>query len=228
MKNETIILKRGLSKDWLTSLNKYIALVPKEAVPTTIGNFASFKKVTNRKLQTNNEKLKYGVTVTGSSISIPKEIVPQDIIKKKRDAGWLNERVFEIAKEIRIEDQFTNQSIQSVGLNSKVFKTKQEIFDRKNKVNDLYEKQKGNKWFLNLTLEGVLVHELGHVFSNRTYIDSSTEWKDIWYLWKKDCNLGLMHYSESEAFSEAFSNYYVEQGKDLPTYVKTFIENKVK
>lgn len=230
--NETIILKRGLSKDWLSAIDKYLQIVPKKAVPTAVMSFTSLKKTLGRDIFNNGEKTiyresKYGVALDQDSIKIPKENFPKEIADKMIELKWLNPRVYEIAKELTLLDKFTDQSINTVAFNSSDYPTNKELIVSKNKGDKFYESKYGIKYSLNHTIEGLIVHELGHVYNNRTKIANSYNWTNIWEQWKKENNLGVLK-DKSEAFSEAFSNYFVENGKDLPKYINEYLKENIK
>lgn len=230
--NETIILKRGLSKDWLSAIDKYLQIVPKKAIPTAIMNFTSLNKTLGRDIFAGdsgaiNRKSKFGVSIASGSIKIPKENVPKDLINKMIEAKWLNPRVYEVAKEITVHEHLLDESAQVIAVNSSSYPTNKDIVDKKNNIDTVFEWKNKTKYCLNKTLEGVLVHELGHVYNNRKYISNSPKWINVWEQWKKENNLGVLK-DKSEAFSEAFSNYFVENGKDLPKYVNEYLKENIK
>ncbi len=228
---ECFVIKTGLSKDWQTAITKWLDIVPENAVPTTISNFSQMENAADAKAIFKNvpraKKHYYGVAVSViGSVRIPKDMIPESLLNKVKAAGWFNERIYEIAKDYPIIYQFFNKSVQCVGVNSKYFPTNEAIAEIKKSGEDRYKEQTGNSFRVNFTLEGTLVHELGHVYSNRTGVANRKEWAELSDKWYKEVKADLIK-DPSEAFAEAFSNYYVSQGADLPDYIKDFFQEHV-
>ena len=232
--SETFIIKRGLSKDWIKSIEKYINIVPPDAIPTVICNFTSLKNVLGYNIFTNNTYInrttKYGVTTNTSDIKIPKELITHEIIEKikSKGKGWFNEHIFNSSsKDFKILDFYLDKSIEVVGLNSSEFKNNSDLIERKTKINESYLTQTGNNYFINKSIEGTLLHELGHVYNNRRRISDSVYWNEVWNKWNSESNYDIVK-NKSEAFSEAFSNYFVENGKKLPEYIIEYFKKHIK
>lgn len=223
---EPIIVKRGVSTDWMNAFLKAIKIVPQTAIPTVFGNFATYQQSTGRKIDTLHATNFYGVTVDSSSVDVPKELVPQEIIDHKIEIGWLDPRVLELTKSINIPDVNLDMSIVVMGVNCRKFKGNSDIKNRKDSVNERETESKGYPYFLNTTLSGVVFHEMGHVFSNRNRISTSSTWKTLSQKWYHETKIGVLK-SENEAWAEAFSNYFDKKGEDLPDYIYEHVKTEI-
>ena len=105
-----IFNKTGMSKQWIKAIEDALKIVPNSAKPEVIGNFATWKKATGRKITSQQNKSKYGVTVQASSITTPKNKVSQEILdrhfelskKSKEDYDHL----MELQKDLTLDWRF--------------------------------------------------------------------------------------------------------------------------
>ena len=212
-----------INSEWEKVIKEAITKVPKEAIPTVICNFSQFGKVLNRKdIFTPQTKMNYGVTMSSSEINIPKEYLTPEIIDVMKSTGFYNERILEISDTFRLHDFMLNSSIQVVGFNTAVYKKISDIAERKEKIDNLYFEKNNEYYFFNKTGTLTIYHELGHVYNNRKRISSRIEWVSLSKKWYSECKKALLK-NESEAFSEAFADYFSNNGDRLPNYIKDYL-----
>jgi len=214
----------GINKEWEKVILDAINNIPEDAKPTVVTNFTRFKSVTGRKdIFNKNTTNNYGVTIQSTSIELPKEYMTDEIKDAIKEKGYYNDRVMEISKTFKIYDFLLYNSIQVVGFNCNTYKTLDEVSTRKEMVDKIYLEQKGAEYFFNKTGRLTIYHEFGHVYNNRMHISDSSDWKFATTKWYNECRKDIIK-NPSEAYSEAFADYYGNNGARLPEYIKVFFK----
>lgn len=230
-------------KGWLSTVNKVIKKVPESAIPDIICAFSQINVLTNSKVVSPNvNKTKNGVSLERDTIHIPISMASDKILKASRDFsiyktdddGW--KRFLEVSKTISVRAKTLDRwGFRIVAMNSKRFKTPNDMSTYKEKVNKSYYEKNGRYWWVNTDGESTLCHELGHVFDARKKVSDKPEWKEIADKWIKEDNApqycipnkntyGFDGGNYKESFAEAFSNTIMHSGKDIPKYVYSFIK----
>ncbi len=239
---DRLFIDKSVNKAWKEEITKWANILPEKSLPTLIlGNQSAFNKSTGQKV---NFKGKYAVSLNRGDISMPKDLVPKHILDDLIKTGWLTEQLLEVKDYVHIPSKYFKTSMQVLAINSSEFKSPSDLSKKKLETNQKYKEKTGNNFHLNLSGEGTLVHEFGHIFYNRARI-STNDWGQIHSKWMKEFDPESKTYlnrpkntilggfasiedvNRSEAFAEAFSNYFTNEGKDLPNYVYDFIKTKV-
>lgn len=231
--NLEIINDRGL-KGWMKTIKNAIKLVPKEAVPDVIGSYSSVKLMLNRTML-RHEKKTYGFHVTRTSVQVPIKNATEKVLKYAQewsqwrgdDEGW--EYALTINKTVKFDCcAIKKGSLKCVFINNK-YKTESDMTSNKVSGNYTYNKKHGKDYNLNKSGLATVVHEFGHVFDDRKYISGSRAWTDVFWKWKFEKDVpDYVKSKEREAFAEAFANYIVFKGKDLPSYVNDYMKEIIK
>ncbi|BAV39322.1 hypothetical protein BPT24_198 [Tenacibaculum phage pT24] len=231
----SIYVDRGM-KGFKNDIDKAISLVPKSAVPNIIAplNAKTYNDMIGYKLDP-RMKMAFGVTFQSDDVIIPMQYAT-DFIKDearkmslyKNDLdGW--NRVLEIKKDIRVYSKSFKKNVFQVCLFNPKYKNSKGMTVAKKDLNDKYISKHGVRRTVTETALGVIVHEFGHVYDSRNKVSKSSGWSEIHMKWKhlKDCPLYIKE-SASEAFSEAFANYFIDKGKDLPDFVLEYCKKNFK
>lgn len=237
------IMPRGF-KPWIPLVKKVLKKVPIDAIPDIVGAFSHVNVLHDRKLVTPRVyKTKNALSMIAYELKIPIASASEiDLINKRKfsqykndDDGW--ERYLEIAKNININSSdYKRSNFKCVYINTKKFKSPNDMSLYKTKVNKTYFDKHGKYWWVNETAEETICHELGHIFDNNRNISSKSEWSSLAEKWVRDDNAPeyctastsdgwLSGGSYSEAFAEAFSNVIISNGDNVPTYIRDYIKN---
>ena len=191
---------KGYSLDHANASLRALETIPEKAIPDALGNGKAFADWTDRPLGRKADQW-YGV-----SIKYP-----------------------DLYKEGRIIWKFGEERVDYdiVGINTRQFSIK-EITEKKIAYNEFYNKKFGRDYFLHTDGELTHFHEFGHVYQHNTYSEKfNEEWKWISKKWFNSAKFDVLK-SENEAFAEAFADYYGNDSKLLPDYVKEFFDKNVK
>jgi hypothetical protein len=220
-------IQKVFTKEWVDSINEALENVPESAIPTVICNFSNIKQITKRadlfnKYSVNN----YGLTLNQNSIYLQIEYMSEDILNFYKEKGLYNERLFELKKDFILTDYMINESINVVAFNVNKYKKLVDITNRKQEIDLIYTNKNDHNYFFNKDGKLTIYHEFGHVYNNKKLISDKSEWKilcDKWYI-EKEIDI-LKNYNE--AFSEAFADYFGNNGEKLPDYINTFLKNNI-
>lgn len=214
----------GLNKEWERAVSTVLNTIPVDARPTVITNFSKFKPITGRgDIFNRNTNNNYGVTIQASTLELPIEYISEDIITALKSKGFYNDRIMEITKTFKLYDFLLYDSIQVVGFNCNMYKSLDTISERKEYIDKLYFEQKGTEYFFNKTGLLTIYHEFGHVYNNRKHLSDNPDWKFATMQWYNECKKDIIK-NPSEAYSEAFADYYGNNGNRLPEYIKKFFK----
>jgi SPP1 gp7 family putative phage head morphogenesis protein len=109
---------------------------------------------------------------------------------------------------------------QLVGINTRQYKTTADITAQKTKIQELYVRKFGRKYFYNTDGRLTHFHEFGHVADNAKGNHSSSQaWQELSRKWHEEEKYDTLK-SPSEAFAEAFADLYGNDGKRIPDYIK--------
>jgi len=173
-----------------------------------VGDFANFKKITDRKLAGGSHN--YGV-----SISIPK----------------VDTKLLTFAEKKAIfESPLSGGDFHVIGINTRKYKTLEKITERKLLIQKQYFEKKGRNYFLNTDGKVTVHHEFGHIVHNQLSSEQRKLWDKIAEKWAETANADLLkvkqgwteHYAE--AFAEAWGAYNAGDKTLLTTEVKEFIK----
>ena len=173
-----------------------------------LGDFANFKKITDRKLAGGSHN--YGV-----SISVPK----------------VDSKLLTFAEKKAIfESSLSGGDFHVIGINTRKYKTLEKITERKLLIQQRYYEQKGRNYFLNTDGRVTIHHEFGHIVHNQLSSEQRKLWDNIAEKWAETANADLLkvrqgwteHYHE--AFAEAWGAYNAGDKSLLPLEVKEFIK----
>lgn len=241
IKEPIFFLDHGM-KGWVNKINDIIGKLPSGAVPDIICSFGKYGLVSGRKMLSKHKQSKYGLTLRMGYATIPKSDIIGDkkLMTELRNFSSLKDyeddwnRLVEGKKDFNVypfqvgKDKLSDFLL--VSFNTNKFKTVDQLTASKIKVNEQYSQNNdGRNWHLNMSGELTIWHEFGHVFDNNRYISNSGEWSTIHSNWVREENTPqLIIQSKSEAFAEAFANVLGNGGKDVPPYVKDFVEKVTK
>ena len=173
-----------------------------------LGDFANFKKITDRKLSGGSHN--YGV-----SISVPK----------------VDTKLLTFAEKKAIfESPISGGDFHIVGINTRKYKNLDGITKRKIAIQKQYFERKGRNYFLNIDGKITIHHEFGHIVHNQLTTQQRKLWDNIAEKWANNTNADLLkvrqgwtdHYAE--AFAEAWGAYTAGNKSLLSTEVKEFIK----
>ena len=204
----------GLSIEYSNLINKALAVVPLSAVPDFIGSSSKYKNLTGRAI---GRKVKsfYGAHVGLVGATLPSQMVGRPGAERFQTI------------ETAAGNLHTMDKVEAVFISSG-YKTPGKVTERKNAVNSQYVAKSGKEWFFNATGETVPLHEMGHVFFDRNRVGSpSTGWGALAKRWADESSMGSIA-APSEAFAEAFADYFYTGGQRLPGYIKSFIDKMAK
>lgn len=236
------IIEKGF-KGWLSTVNKVLSKVPKEAIPEIICAFSMVNTLTDGKIISPRiNKTKNGLSLKRYDIKLPIDLADENILKsaqnfsqyKNDEEGW--KRYLELSKTIFVKSEtLKRSSFNIVSINSRKYKTPNDMSSSKESINNKYKEQNGNYWWVNTDGASTFCHELGHVFDNNKNISTSKEWISLAQQWiskdnapeyckaKKDYS-GFDGGSYGESFAESFANMIIHKGKDLPEYIRNYMK----
>jgi len=188
---------KGFGLDHANATLEALELIPKLAIPDAIGNGKAWSEYSGSDIGRRAESW-YGVSVNRSYI---------------QGSG-----------KIDLESLRDGYDKYIVGINTRQYKTIDSITERKVYVQDYYRNKNGRDYFFNTDGRLTHFHEYGHVYDNRLGgISDRTEWSQIVTRWNYDTKVDVLK-SKSEAFAEAFADYYGNGGARIPDYVKSFFD----
>lgn len=116
-----------------------------------------------------------------------------------------------------------------VGINTTTFKTTKDITEAKIFSDKRWMNKNGHKFWLNTDGKTTAIHEFGHVFdSSRGRNFQHREWDvQIHPEWIRHSKIGHIN-TPSEAWADAYADYYVNNGSNLPDYVNAYVDAKIK
>ena len=173
-----------------------------------LGDFANFKKITDRKLAGGSHN--YGV-----SISLPK----------------VDTKLLTFAEKKAIfESPLSGGDFHIIGVNTRKYKTLEKITERKLLIQKQYFEKNGRNYFLNTDGKVTVHHEFGHIVHNQLSSEQRKLWDNIAEKWAEKANADILkvkqgwteHYAE--AFAEAWGAYNAGDRTLLPLEVKEFIK----
>jgi hypothetical protein len=200
---------KSMNIDVVNEMTNALSKIPiKYRNNIVLGDFANFKKITDRKLKGGSHN--YGV-----SISMPK----------------VDTKLLTFAEKKAIfESPISGGDFHIIGINTRKFKTLKKITERKLLIQKQYYERTGRNYFFNTDGKITVHHEFGHILHNQLSSEKRELWDKIAETWAKTANADLLkvkqgwteHYAE--AFSEAWGAYNAGNKTLLPTEVKTFIK----
>ena len=202
------------SIDHANAMNEAIFNTPKGATPDFIGNFTYFKKITDRKFTRRQNKHNYGVSIQ-ADIKIPTSQVTTEM----RDRF----KVFDITfgKTSVVHD------VNVVGMNTTNYKKPIDIAARKREVNKIWKEKNGVKWSIGDESKFTHYHELGHIFDNKK--TRPREFDALAKQWHLDTGIGHLkenRYGYTEAWADAFADWFLNKGANLPDNIKSLMKKK--
>jgi len=202
----------GLSIEYANNTLKALEIVPLKARPNIISDFTNFGKMTGRKLSAQSNR-NFGVYTNRYDLKIESKHVNDKIKSKYKTRQTLK------------GDTIIDENISIVSFNKRKFKTPADIVKRKIEIEKLF-KQKGERYYINSAFESdlfTMVHEFGHVYDNATgatYGKTPLHW--ALNRWHGSTKIGHLKENDgrfSEAFADAFADFYLKGGANLPDYL---------
>jgi len=111
-----------------------------------------------------------------------------------------------------------------VAINVRQFKTPDLITKAKVATQKRYREKFGRDYFYNTTGRLSHYHETGHTFDQR--FGMSNNWKQLTQRWYRDQPYDVLK-SESEAWAEAWADYFGNGAKRIPDYIKKEIDERL-
>lgn len=217
-----VFRESGFGLDHANATLEALERVPENARPSVIGNFQQIANITGRKLPSNF----YGVHIDADNITLLKS----EVTPKMRELY----RVFESPhsdKAILYTDfSKKGRSFDIMGVNSRQYKTPDEILKHKVKAQSWYQ-ARNEKYYIDTALKEpsfTHYHELGHSYDSRQRIIGGDKSIDkALERWHKESKIGHLKFNNSEfgtsgykeAFADAFADYHITGGKNLPEYL---------
>ena len=200
----------NLPLDYANEITKAIAALPQRLKKDlVVGDFAQFQKATGRKFKT-----KVGHNFGVSNV-IPKSFTKAPELKLS----------FQELKKRQLENY------RVIGLNTKRYKSLQEMTDAKISTNRKWIEQQGRPFHFNTTGESLIHHEFGHLVQRILTAEQKTRFNNLTEKWlKKEPTEYLRKKTEwdefyGEAFAEAWAAYQTGQKSRLPDYIVEFLDN---
>lgn len=191
---------RGFSPEAANAMNRALSYVPDDIDLDLVGDYAYYKKITNRTFTPNQNKATYGVSSSDAS------------------------RIFSIDSRVRQELGMTLEEARKpmhiVGINTGNYKTPASIAERKKVIQAAYENQTGRQYFFNMDGDATFHHEVGHIVYNAR---TPGDWSQVAQQWRITTTADNIK-DDSEAFAEAWAAYHIEQKDRLPSAVIEFVE----
>jgi hypothetical protein len=192
---------KGFSLDHANASLRALESIPSKAIPDALGNGKAFQDFTKSALGRKANQW-YGISVEYPDLY--KE--GRSVLKFGEERGW-----FKV-----------------VGINSREYPTIESITIKKLQINETYNKKFGKNYFFNTNGELTHFHEYGHIYKKESYGQAfKTEWDQLSRKWYFEAKCDVLK-SESEAFAEAFADYFGNDAKRLPEYIKDFFIKNVK
>lgn len=226
---KTPIIRGKVSPELQKSLDEAYTKIPREALPDIVStNAKEFAKLTNRPFARKADEW-FGVANTMDEV----RLLNQEIPKEVRDAMAKHEFYKDMMdREVVTVPfvQFKGRSMRINAFNGK--RTLDSITKLKEDYNIKSQEKTGADAFFNTEGKLTIYHEFGHNFDRVKSISDQKKWIEIAEKWSRenkthsiqpliDTTFGKRYH---ETFAEAFADYYGNDGKKLPDYVKKFFD----
>jgi hypothetical protein len=192
--------QRGYTLDHANASLKAIESIPSKAIPDALGNGKAFAEFTNRPIGRKANEW-YGI-----SIDYP-----------------------DLYANGRLTTPFgaAPKTYQIVGINTNGYSI-EGLTARKTKYNEWYQSKFGKEHFFNTNGELTHFHEFGHIYDNK-YMSPAikAQWETISGDWYREGKYDVLK-SKREAFAEAFADYFGNEAKRIPSYIKDFFDKNIK
>jgi len=212
---------RKFGEEWKQNLNKVMSVVPSRAVPDFLGTGAEWKRATDRTLD-RHASAWGGVSVQADVLRVDKDALSaKQVAEYKASRLYPGDERFAQMKMIPMIATGSKPIYEAVAINIREYKTPADWTKKRESINESYQKRNNRPYYFNTSGEMVIAHEFGHVYDRRNYGASGRQWGDIVSNWRKEDKSAILD-SETESFAEAFADYHMNAGKNLPVYVKEF------
>ena len=193
----------------VNEINRAISKIPKRYRQNlVIGDFDYFSKVTGRKLK-GMELANFGVSA---------------------NINMMDAKLLTLKEKIALSKKGVGGMYRVVGVNSKGYKSLDEMLKYQKRSNKAYMKRTGNKWSLENYKGKTPHHEFGHIIHNQLPQDMRDNWNIIAKRWANTAGVDMIKIKASwteaygEAFAEAWASYIAGDKSLLPDYIIKFMD----
>ena len=210
--------EESFNKDFNSAILSALERVPEKAVPEIIGNFKDSSEMIATKYSA-AQKNNFGAKIDFFDFKIKKSELTEELKKAPHLISQNSDSVT------------VSKGGKGVFYNSAKYKNIKNITARKKEIAPLWE-AKGERYWIKSALENddfTIYHELGHVFDDNTRVFNNVKIQTELEKWYKESK--IIHLkkniksfgadSYSEAFADAFADYYTTGGENLPISLLT-------
>jgi SPP1 gp7 family putative phage head morphogenesis protein len=217
-----LVRTKGLNIDYANNIIEVLQKVPKAAIPNIITDFTNYGKMSGRKLSAAGNK-NYALKINRSDLKIDNsELTPQIAEKYKHLKS-------DVTGQTTIYD-----NLNLVAFNTRKFKKPIDVPNSKKEVQKWFN-DKNEAYFIDSALKDekfTIYHELGHVYDTNKRLTGkkdSLHWAlHRWHTQTKIGHLKENEFGYTEAFADAFADYFTTGGQNLPPYVMEEMKKIIK
>ena len=196
--------------DYVNEINVAISKMPKRyRRDLVVGDFAYFNRVTGQNIS-GLQMANFGVSATMNAS---------------------NAKLLTVAEKIAMSKAGTLGTYRVVGINSKIYKTLNDVQKQKRRSGRAYFNRTGHKWGLDDFKGSTMHHEFGHIVHEQLSSGMRKDWDDIAKIWVERAGVDMIKkrqaWTESygEAFAEAWATYTKGNRSLLPNNVIEFLDS---
>ena len=204
---------KGLNIDYANNILEVLETVPAAARPNIISDFTNYGKISGRKLGPQGNR-NFGLHNNRDGFKINKNEITPAIESK-----------YKVLKSQYTDEATIDNYLSIVSFNSRKFKKPIDIVNRKIEVEDFFNK-KNESYFIDSALKDerfTIFHEFGHVYdANKRLTGKKDSLHWAFHRWHTQTKIGHLkenQFGYSEAFADAFADYFTTGGKNLPPYL---------